>query len=180
MGNTPETKNDWLMETERLRLRPVTVDDTALMLAVWNDPAFIENVADRGIRTVEQAREAIKAGAQKLFDDYGYGPYCMSLKSGGAMIGICGIFKRENIDDPDIGFGVLPDFCGKGYAGEAAQAVVEYAHNTLGISVLTAIVSPTNAASIGLIEKLGLTFERMVIMPGDDDAICLYSRALKD
>ena len=179
MNNTPDALG-WLMETDRLRLRPVTVDDTALMLAVWNDPAFIENVADRGIRTVEQAREAIKGGAGKLFEDYGYGPYCMSLKSDGTMIGICGLFKRENIDYPDIGFGVLPDYCGKGYAGEAAKAVVEYARDTLGIGVLTAIVSPTNTASIGLIEKLGLTFERMIIMPGDDDAICLYSRVLGD
>jgi len=168
------------METDRLRLRPVTVDDAALMLAIWNDPAFIENVTDRGIRTVEQAREAIKAGAQKMFEDYGYGPYCMSLKSEGTMIGICGIFRRENIDDPDIGFGVLPDFCGIGYAGEAAKAVVDYARDTLGIGVLNAIVSPTNTPSIGLIEKLGLTFERMVTMPGEDDAICLYSRVLAD
>jgi len=180
MNNTPDAMSNWLIETDRLRLRPVTVGDTALMLAVWNDPAFIENVADRGIRTVEQAREAIKAGAQKLFDDYGYGPYCISLKSDGTLIGICGIFRRENIDDPDIGFGVLPDYCGKGYAGEAAKAVVKYARDTLGIGVLTAIVSPTNAPSIGLIEKLGLTFERMITMPGEDDAICLYSRVLAD
>jgi len=180
MSNTPDATSDWLIETDRLRLRPVTVEDTALMLAVWNDPAFIENVTDRGIRTVEQAREAIKGGAEKLFEDYGYGPYCMSLKSDGTMIGICGLFKRENIDDPDIGFGVLPDYCQKGYAGEAAAAVVEYARTTLGIGVLAAIVSPTNAPSIGLIEKLGLTFERMITMPGDDDAICLYSRVLTD
>jgi ribosomal-protein-alanine N-acetyltransferase len=180
MSNTPDAMSDWLIETDRLRLRPVTVEDTALMLAVWNDPAFIENVTDRGIRTVEQAREAIKGGAGKLFEDYGYGPYCMSLKSDGTMIGICGLFKRENIDDPDIGFGVLPDYCQKGYAGEAAAAVVEYARTTLGIGVLAAIVSPTNAPSIGLIEKLGLTFERMITMPGEDDAICLYRRVFTD
>lgn len=172
--------SDWLIETERLRLRPVTVDDTELMLAVWNDPAFIRNVADRGIRTVEQAQEAIKSGAQKLFEDYGYGPYCMSLKTDGTMVGICGLFKRENLDDPDIGFGVLPDYCGKGYAGEAAAAVVNFAHDELGIAVLTAIVSPTNAPSIGLIKKLGLTFDQMITMPGDEDAICLYSMALTD
>jgi len=169
---------DWLMETERLRLRPVTVDDTALMLAVWNDPAFIENVADRQIRTVEQAREAIENGAQKLFENYGYGPYCMSLKSEGSMIGICGLFKRENLEDPDIGFGVLPDFCGRGYAGEAAVAVVDYARSELRIDRITAIVSPTNVPSISLIEKLGLTFVRMITMPGDDEAICLYRRSL--
>lgn len=180
MPNTRKYNTNWLMETERLRLRPVTVNDTALMLAVWNDPAFIRNVSDRGIRTVEQAREAIEGGAQKLFDDHGYGPYCMSLKSNGKMIGICGIFKRENLDDPDIGFGVLPDYCGKGYAGEAAAAVVDYARGELGIGVLTAIVSPTNAPSIGLIEKLGLTFEQMITMPGDDHAICLYKIALTD
>lgn len=171
---------DWLIETERLRLRPVTVDDTELMLAIWNDPAFIRNVSDRGIRTVEQARDAIESGAQKLFEDYGYGPYCMSLKSDGTMIGICGLFKRDNLEDPDIGFGVLPDYCGKGYAGEAAAAVVNFARNELGIATLTAIVSPTNAASIGLIKKLGLTFDQMITMPGDDDAICLYSKAFTD
>jgi ribosomal-protein-alanine N-acetyltransferase len=169
---------DWLVETERLRLRPVTVDDTALMLAVWNDPAFIENVADRQIRTVEQAREAIEKGAQKLFADYGYGPYCMSLKSDGSMIGICGLFKRENLEDPDIGFAVLPDFCGKGYAREAAVAVVDYSRSELRIGNITAIVSPTNLPSIGLIEKLGLNFVSMITMPGDDEAICLYRKSL--
>ncbi len=174
------TDSVWLLETDRLKLRAVTVDDSELMLAVWNDPAFIQNVTDRGIRTDEQAREAITNGAQKLFEDYGYGPYCMSLKSDDSMIGICGLFKRDNLDDPDIGFAVLPDYCGKGYAGEAAIAVVEYARSMLGIDNLTAIVSSTNAPSIGLIEKLGLTFERMVTMPGDDDAVCLYSMALAD
>ena len=169
---------EWLMETARLRMRPVTVNDAELMLAIWNDPAFIRNVTDRGIRTLEQSRDAIKDGAQKLFADYGYGPYCMSLKSDGSMIGICGLFRRDNLDDPDIGFGVLPDYVGKGYAGEAAQAVVDYARDTLKIEVLTAIVSPKNAPSIGLIERLGLSFERMITMPGDDDAICLYTRAL--
>lgn len=175
MNNIPD---EWLLVTKRLRMRPVTVDDAALMLAVWNDPAFIRHVTDRGIRTLEQSKDAIRDGAQKLFEDYGYGPYCMSLKSDESMIGICGLFKRDNLDDPDIGFSVLPDYCGKGYAGEAAQAVVDYARDELGIGTLTAIVSPTNAPSVGLIEKLGLTFDRMVTMPGDEDAICLYSRAL--
>ncbi len=173
-------KDEWLISTERLRLRPVTVDDAELMLAVWNDPAFIHNVADRGIRTVEDAREAIQAGAQKLFDEYGYGPCCMSLKTNGLMIGICGLFRRDNLDDPDIGFAVLPEYCGKGYAGEAALAVVEYARATLGIAALTAIVSPTNAPSIGLIEKLGLSFQRMITMPGDDHEIRLYYRSFAD
>ena len=171
---------NWLIETERLRLRAVTIDDTELMLAVWNDPAFMRNVMDRGIRTLEQAEEALQEGALKLFADFGYGPYCMSLKPDGTMIGICGLFKRENLDDPDIGFAVLPDYCGKGYASEAAAAVVNYARDDLGLGVLTAIVSPDNSASIGLIENLGLRFERMITMPGEEEAIRLYSMSLAD
>ena len=172
--------SDWLIETDRLQLRAITIDDTELMLAVWNDPAFIRNVMDRGIRTPEQAREALQEGALKLFADFGYGPYCISLKSDDSMIGICGLFKRENLDDPDIGFAVLPEYCGQGYAGEAAAAVVAYARDDLGLGVLTAIVSPGNTPSIGLIEKLGLTFDSMITMPGEDDAICLYSMSLAD
>lgn len=169
----------WQLETERLYLRRVTLDDADLMLAVWNDPAFVRNVGDRGIRTVEQARESMKSGALKLYEDYGYGPYSMVLKSDGCQIGICGLFKRENLEDPDIGFAVLPDYCSKGYAGEAAFAVVAHARDDLEIRGLIAIVSPDNTASIGLIEKLGLSFDRMITMPGDEDEISLYSATLR-
>ena len=169
---------EWQLETERLYLRRVTLDDADFMLAIWNDPAFIRNVGDRGIRTVEQACEAMQTGALKLYADYGYGPYSMVLKSDGSRIGICGLFKRENLKDPDIGFAVLPDYCSRGYAGEAALAVVAHARDDLRLGTLTAIVSPGNAPSIGLIEKLGLSFDRMITMPGDDEAISLYSRTL--
>jgi len=174
-----EVAPDWCLETERLTLRRVTLDDAALMLAIWNDPAFIRHVGDRGIRTIEEAEAALKEGAFKLYDEFGYGPYCMSRKKDGALIGICGLFRRENLTDPDIGFGVLPDYCGKGYAGEAAQAVVAHARNDLGIECLTAIVSPENVASIGLIEKLGLRFDRGITMPDDDDEISLYRMQLR-
>jgi ribosomal-protein-alanine N-acetyltransferase len=170
--------SDWQIETERLFLRRVSLDDSDLMLAVWNDPAFVSNVGDRGIRTTEQAHEAMKVGALKLYEDYGYGPYSMVLKSDGSQIGICGLFKRENLEDPDIGFAVLPDFCSKGYAGEAALAVLAHARDDLGVHRLTAIVSPENAPSISLIEKLGLAFETMITMPGDDEEISLYSATL--
>jgi len=109
---------DWQLATDRLFLRRVTLDDADLLLAVWTDPAFIKNVGDRGVRTIEEAKEAMKAGALKLYADYGYGPYAMVRKDDGARMGICGLFKRDNLDFPDIGFGVLPEFCGKGYAGE--------------------------------------------------------------
>lgn len=168
----------WLFETKRLQLRPVTEPDFELMLAVWNDPAFLKYVGDRGIRTERHAREAIRNGPIMMFARYGYGPYCMSLKATGELVGVCGLFKRDNLEHPDIGFSVLPGHGGKGLASEAANAVVEYARDPLGIEVLTAIVSPENAASVRLIEKLGLEFERMITMPDETDSICLYSKAL--
>ena len=168
------------LRTARLDLRPIGLDDAPLMFAIWNDAAFIRNVGDRGVRTLDQARDAIRAGALKLFEEHGFGPFSMTRRDDGTQIGICGLFKRDVLDAPDIGFAVLPDFCGHGFAGEAATAVVEHARTDLGLAMLTAIVSPDNTPSIGLIEKLGLRFEGMITMPGDQVAIRLYRMSLQD
>ena len=172
-----EEDENWCLETKRLILRRVTLHDAGFMLSIWNDPAFVQNVGDRGIRTPEEAESALKENVFSLYEERGYGPYCMSLRKDGTPVGICGLFRRDNLDYPDIGFAVLPDYCGLGLAGEAAEAVVEHARD-LGIEYLTAIVSPQNAASIGLIRKLGLNFERAVKMPGDEHEISLYGMKL--
>lgn len=169
---------DWQLETERLLLRRMTLDDADLMLAVWNDPAFVANVGDRGVRTIEEAETEMKAGALRSYEEFGYGPYAMVRKSDGKRIGICGLFKRPSLADPDIGFAALPDYCGMGYTGEAAGAVIAHARDDLRLGVLTAIVSPGNTPSIRLIEKLGLAFDSLIRMPGDDEDICLYSMPL--
>ena len=168
-----------LIDTERLRIGPVTTDDADIMLAIWNDPAFIHNVNDKGVRTLEEARDAIATGPQKMFAEHGVGPFWMELREDGTRIGICGLFKRENIEYPDIGFALLPDWVGKGFAGEAAQAVVQYARDVLELPALTAIVSPRNAPSIRLIEKLGLQLDGLIRMPGDDEDVQLYSMSLR-
>ena len=167
-----------VIATERLRLRKLTLDDAGLMFAVWNDSEFVRNVGDRGIRTLQEARDAMKKGALRLYEKYGYGPYRISLGDSDTPIGICGLFRRDGLEDPDIGYATLPDFCGRGYAYEAAIAVAEYAEAELGLERLIAIISPANTASIGLIRKLGFEFERMHTMPGDDDEICVYGKSL--
>ncbi len=167
-----------VLETPRLLLRRVTLDDADLMLAIWNDPAFIRFVGDRGVRTLDEARDAMTEGVLKLFDDFGYGPFCVVQKSDASRIGICGLFRREVLDEPDIGFALLPPYRGSGFASEAAQAVVVYARDDLGIKTLNAIVAPENGASIDLLEKLGLSFERGITMPGETEEISLYSMEL--
>ena len=166
--------NDPVLNTERLELRWLTLEDTPLMLGIWNDPAFVRHVADRGIRTLDQARAAVEAGPLRLYAEYGYGPFRVRRREDGMDMGICGLFRREVLEDPDIGFAILPEFCGKGYGFEASAAVLDYARDALELAAVTAIVSPQNAASIGLLEKLGMRYERPIRMPGDDHDVSLY------
>jgi RimJ/RimL family protein N-acetyltransferase len=163
-----------VLKTERLELRWLTLDDTPMMFAVWNDPAFVRYVGDRGIRSLEQARAAVEAGPLSLYTEYGYGPFHVRRREDGVDMGICGLFRRDGLEEPDIGFAILPDFCGMGYGFEASAAVLEHARDALGLSCVTAIVSPHNEASIGLLEKLGMRYVRPIRMPGDDHDVRLY------
>lgn len=156
-------------------MRWLTLDDAAFVLTVWNDPAFIEHVGDRGVRTLEQAREALKSGALTLYVNHGYGPFRVALRGSDQAVGVCGLFRREGFDDPDIGWSILPEFCGKGYAFEAASAVLGYAWQDVGLTRLTAFIGTENAPSISLAEKLGLRYEGMARLVGDDEDVCLYS-----
>lgn len=156
-------------------MRWLTLADADLMLAVWNDPAFFKYVGDRGIRTVEEARETLLSGAFKLYEDYGYGPFRLARTADDVAMGTCGLFRREGHDDPDIGWSVLPDFGRQGYAYEAASAVLEYAQSELGLQRILAFISPENAPSIGLAEKIGLRFERLTRLAGEEEYVGLYS-----
>ena len=168
------------LESSRLLLRWLTPDDADLLLAIWNDPAFVKYVGDRGIRSIDEARKAMRAGVLRLYEDYGYGPFRVGLKGNDTPVGICGLFRRDGLDVPDLGYSTLPEYCGHGYAFEAARTVLEYAANELRIERVIAIISPENAASIGLIGKLGFEFERMHTMPGDDSAVRVYGKYLSD
>ena len=166
------------LETERLQLRWLTGDDADLMLAIWNDPAFIRYVGDRGVRTLDQAHTAMQEGVLKLYHDFGYGPYRLALRGSDEAMGICGLFKRENLEHPDIGYGLLPAFCGSGYAFEAAEAVTEHARKHMKLPELCAIVTPENTRSVHLLEKLGMNAGERIRMPGDDEDVVLYRVSL--
>ena len=163
-----------IIRTQRLRLERLEERDAGLMLTIWNDPDFIRFVGDRGIRTEQEALKAMQDGALKQWSELGYGAYRIEKQDGSEALGICGLFKRENLDDPDIGYGFLPDHCGNGYAFEAACAVRDHARDVMGLRRICAIVSADNARSINLLEKLGMNQSGTVRMPGEDEDLLLF------
>ncbi len=154
-----------VIETPRLVLRRQTAEDAGFILNLMNDPEWIRHIGDRGVRTHEEARAYIQAGAVKMYDRHGFGLYIVELKGEHTPVGICGLVKRDALDDVDLGFALARKYRGKGYAREAAAATVVYARDVLGLGRIAAIVSPDNAASLRLLEGLGFSFERTLDYP---------------
>ena len=166
-----------ILETPRLILRRLTLEDAPFAMALVNDPAWIENIGDRNVHSLDDARAYLEKGTIAMYAREGFGMYAVVLKESGATIGTCGLVKRAGLDDVDLGFAFLPEYRSRGLALESATAVRDYATATLGMNRLVAIVSPANQPSIRLLEKLGFRYERPVKLPGDDEEIALYALA---
>lgn len=150
-----------VLETERLRLRPLTTDDAPFTLTLLNEPSFLRYIGDKKVRNVEDARQYLLTGPIASYKQNGFGLLLVVLKDSDTPIGMCGLLKREDLPDPDIGFAYVPDFWRKGFAFEAATAVMNDARERLKHDRILAIVNPDNVASIKLLERLGLRFERV-------------------
>lgn len=164
-----------ILDTERLTLREMSVEDAPFMLELLNEASFLRFVGDRGVRTVEDARGYLLKGPIDSYQRFGFGMYLVELKDEAIPMGVCGLVKREILPDVDIGFAFLPQFWSKGYALESATAVMTYAREVVQLKRLVAIVSPDNERSTGLLGKLGLTFERMIAWPEDGAELKLYA-----
>jgi ribosomal-protein-alanine N-acetyltransferase len=165
-----------VLETQRLALRTMSTDDANFILELLNDPSFLRYIGDRGVRTGADACEYVSKGPLASYERFGFGLYVVEVKDSGEPAGICGLLKRDVLEDVDIGFALLPQFRSRGYAFESATSVLRDARDRLGLKRVAAIVSPDNVASIGLLGKLGFRFERMVRMSADSPEISLFAR----
>ena len=161
-----------MIASSRLILRELIVTDAPFILELLNDGDFYRYIGDRGIRTLAQAQEYIQQGPAVSYARYGHGLYLVERKEDGASLGICGLIKRDTLEQVDIGYAFLPQYRGQGYAIEAAQAALADGENRLGIGQVVAIVTPGNERSIGLLAKLGLVRSRLVKL-GEDSDECL-------
>lgn len=164
-----------VLETNRLALRRISVDDAEFMLELLNDPSFVRYIGDRGVRTTDDGRKYIQTGPMESYERFGFGLYLVELKDTREAIGICGLLKRESLQDVDVGFALLPRFWSKGYAVEAVSAVLAYGRDTLGLKRIVAITSPDNVASINLLSKFGFRFERMTRLSEGSPEIKLFA-----
>jgi len=165
-----------VLETERLTIRRLTVDDATFILRLLNEPSFLQHIGDRGVRTMADASQYILAGPMASYERVGFGLFLVELKDSHVPIGICGLLKRDALDDVDVGFAFVPESWSKGYAFESASAVVAYGRDTHGLKRIVAISSQDNIASVNLLAKLDFYFDRMVTMPGDKEELRLFAR----
>ena len=163
-----------LTETPRLRLRPLADADAPFILELLNDPDFLSNVGDRGVRNLQDARRYIEAGPAASHRRHGFGLCAVELKASAVVIGLCGLLRRDTHPDVEIGFALLPRFRHQGYALEAAQAALRLGTQVLGLGRIVAITSPGNSASIRILEALGLKFERLVRFSEDGSESRLF------
>ena len=167
-----------LIETPRLRVHSVALDDAGFVARLLNEPEFIRFIGDKGVRCEEDARLYLANGALADYQAHGYGAYLVRLRDGGDPVGICGFYQRSNLDCPDLGFAFLRSVWGHGYAVESSLALLDYGRDELGVTEVAAIVDAGNSRSIRVVETLGFAFDGHFQLPDDEHSLRLYRRRL--
>jgi len=163
------------LETPRLSLRRFVFDDAPFVVELLNQPSFLQNIGDRGVRNVEDAHRYLRDGPMAMYEKFGFGLWRASRRSDGAFVGMCGLLKRDSLPDVDVGYAFLPEHWGQGYAFEAANATVGHGARKFGLGRIVGVVSDHNTASIRVLEKVGMRYERMVPLRPDEPEVRLYA-----
>ena len=158
----------FIAETPRLQLRRVKLSDAEFFHRLLNEPSWLENIGDRGVRSPAEAVAYIRKQIWGPYRSSGFGMYLVQRKEDGAPIGLCGLVQRDFLEHPDLGFALLPEHVGQGYAAEAAQSVIALVESRWGIGALSAITKGENLRSVRLLERLGFHRERSCATPGGE------------
>ena len=164
-----------IAETPRLRIRHLVADDAVFTCRLLNEPSFIENIADRGVRNEQDALHYLMNGPIKSYRQHGYGLFMVETSGSAEPLGFCGLLFRDYLAETDIGFAFLPEFWGQGFAFEAASAVMHFGYRQLALNRIVALVSAGNTPSIKLLTRLGLQFEKLVTMKPSNETVQLYA-----
>lgn len=166
------------IETPRLTLRELAPVDAGFILRLLNEPSFLRYIGDRGVRNESQALRYLRDGPMASYERHGHGLLRVALKATDEPVGICGLVRRDTLPHADIGFAFLPEHCSRGYAVEAAEAAIRHGRTDLGLDEILAIVAPDNARSIRVLERLGLSYDREVILSPGAAPLSLFHSGL--
>jgi RimJ/RimL family protein N-acetyltransferase len=174
----PDAPPEPVAETPRLVLRRLEERDAPFILELLNDPDWLRHIGDKGVRDLDGARRYIADGPVAMYAKHGFGLFLVGRKPSGAPMGLCGLIRRDGLEDVDVGYAFLPRFRGCGYAEEAAAEMVRFARDRVGLARLVAITGPENERSVRVLEKLGFAFERMIRLTPESREVRLFGRAL--
>lgn len=161
-------------ETERLILKPTSIEDAEFILELMNSPKWLKYIGDRNLHTVEDATTYIIKKKLPQLLRLGYGNYTVIRKTDNIKLGTVGLYDREGLEGIDIGFAFLPAYEKKGYAFEAANKLKQLAFTVFGLTQLSGIISKENTASHQLLKKLGLTLTGTINIPNDTEELLLF------
>lgn len=167
-----------ILQTNRLTLSTVSMEDAPFILELLNTPNWLRYIGDRGIFNLERAEDYIQQGPQKSYAQFGFGLWRVARTDDNLSLGVCGLLKRDTLDDPDIGFAFLPEYEGQGLAFESSHAVLNYAATTLKLKRIIAITTEENQRSLNLLNRLGLSFEKKITLPGQLQEFILLGKHL--
>ena len=163
------------IDTQRLLLRPFDLRDSKFIIELVNSEGWLKFIGDRNIHSEKDAENYLINGPLKSYSENGFGLSMVELKNSGTPVGMCGLIKRDGLDDVDLGFALLPEFYKNGYAAEIAEATLKYGFEKLKLPKIVAITMEANLSSISLLKKTGMTFEKNVTLPNDKETLCLFS-----
>ena len=163
-----------ILETERLILREFNTTDAEFILLLLNTPTWLKFIGDKNVHSSEDAEQYLINGPLKSYHENGFGLWLVLLKDSNISIGMCGLVKRDYLQDIDIGFALMPEYEGKGYGLEMANATLVHSRKNLLINSVVAITDANNSSSIKLLNKLGLHYEKQV-ESAEGDEVLLFS-----
>lgn len=165
------------VDTERLALRSLTYADSPFLIELLNSEGWLTFIGDRNARTHADVVTYLNNGPLTSYAQYGFGLARVSLKGSHQPIGLCGLLQRDYLPHPDIGYALLPQFAGNGYAVEAARHTLDVAFGPLGLPKILATVMPANTASIRVLTKLGMTQEGTIRPAGVPVDLLLFGKS---
>ncbi|OOE38868.1 GNAT family N-acetyltransferase [Salinivibrio kushneri] len=166
-----------ICQSKRLNVRQFILDDAPFIVELLNDASFIRYIADKKVRTEQDATEYLRHGPLASYQAHGFGLNLVERREDGEPIGMCGVLKRDELAYPDLGYAFLSRYTGQGYATEAAEAVLEETLIASGLNTVQAVTLPDNQPSNRLLEKLGFRLQRQIMLNGHSNNLYQYPRA---